>query len=105
MTQTQAPTAQPFTPIVALAFALEDASLIPTTGGDVLTIAGQVSAAYGPLIKIVHQRFAGDRRGPSWEKRWYTYATPEQADAEVVRMLEEGREIYAISAIRGALHQ
>jgi hypothetical protein len=83
--------------------ALNRAGDIPTTGGDMLTIAGQRTATYGALIRIDHERFAQDGRGPAWATRWTTYTRPSDANAVLVRMLHEGREVYSVDAVRGAL--
>lgn len=83
--------------------ALDVADGIPITGGDVKTIAGQWSAVYGPLIRIESDRLPTDGRGASWAKRLVTYAEPVDAAVVLIRLLEEGREVYAVSALRGAL--
>lgn len=83
--------------------ALDAAELIPLTGGDVKTIAGQWSAVYGPLIRIESDRLTTDGRGASWAKRLTTYAEPVDAGVVLIRLLEEGREVFTVEAVRGAL--
>lgn len=83
--------------------ALVAAESIPVTGGDILTIAGQRTARYGPLVRIVTDRRFGDPRGASWAAKLVTYVTPDDANRVLVRMIEEGRTFYAIEARRGAL--
>lgn len=83
--------------------ALEVAEGIPATGGDVLTIAGQRSPVYGPLIRIECDRLPGDGRGAVSARRLVTYTDPVDAAVVLIRMLEEGREVHAVTTVQGQL--
>jgi hypothetical protein len=83
--------------------ALTIAESIPTTGGGTSTISGQTYAVYGALIRIESERFLDDPRGASWARLLVTFTTPADAPAVLIRMLHEGREVYSVDAVRGAL--
>jgi hypothetical protein len=91
----------------ALLAALDVAETIPTTGGHASAISGQPVATYGPLIRIEHEMRVNDDRGP-WllgGTRWTEFAEPADAGTTLLRMLAEGREIFSVTAVRGALHR
>ena len=83
--------------------ALVAAESIPTEDFGLSPITGHRYARYGAVIRIEHERFPDDSRGPAWDKRWATHTTPADADAVLIRMLHEGREVYTVTAIRWQL--
>jgi hypothetical protein len=78
---------------------------IPTTGGEPSVISGGRTASYGGLVKISHEVRRGDARG-AWmlgAKRGDTFVSPADAAVVMARMLDEGRDIFTVTAVRAAL--
>lgn len=81
------------------------AGKIPTTGGQPSVISGGATASYGGLVKIDHEVRFGDPRG-AWllgAKRGDSYVSPADAPDVLSRMLDEGRAVFAVTAVRAAL--
>lgn len=109
MTQTSTLPAAPATDDIAVYRAWSEALLaadgIPTTGGQPSVISGAPTARFGALIKIDHEIRHGDARG-TWllgATKGQTYCEPADALTVLTRMLAEGREIFAVEALRGML--
>jgi hypothetical protein len=104
MTQTSTLIAQQtITPADILA-AAEIAALIPVTGGEDNGNGGRY-ASFGGLVKITHEVRVGDPRG-AWTlgaTRGDTYLRPASVMRVLCRMIAEGREIFAVAAVRGAI--
>jgi len=86
----------------ALWLALLQAERIETTEPATL-INGRSGATYGALIRFETERLADDPRGPRWAAKLDSYVLPADARAVRARMDAEGRAIFAVVAVRGAL--
>jgi hypothetical protein len=103
MTQTLTPLSNAEAMLARLPFVLAEASLTETTRTEVRTLAGQQAPAFGALVRFETARLATDPRGASWAKRLVTYTLPEDAETVLLRMLGEGRTVFTVEAVKGAL--